>query len=267
MPDTCEVYRALIEEAAGRAEGLPALGAHLAACGACREFRREREALVGLLGGLGRVNAPDDFEFRLRARINSRQGGTPASFWNLRLTPGLAALVVAVCLLASATAYFKMRPAARDDNAAADVSAPAARQPASETRVEKAQVEPTSAGDVNTPPAVVQPPRRTQEVARRSFAAGYAAAEKRSAERPRRPVNEGTFSVRTAAVISGPGRTGGQTTSSAVALPTSPDTLRVVLRDERGTPYLLPMRSVSFGSQTPVGRAANASRKDKEGVW
>jgi hypothetical protein len=61
---------------------------------------------------------------------------------------------------------------------------------------------------------------------------------------------------------------GSRVPAQGIQLGTSAGTLRVVLRDERGT--LVPMRSVSFGSQEPLSRQAASSRltsKDEEGVW
>jgi hypothetical protein len=57
-------------------------------------------------------------------------------------------------------------------------------------------------------------------------------------------------------------------TAQGIQLGTSAGTLRVVLRDERGT--LVPMRTVSFGSQEPLSRetaSRRANAKDDEGVW
>jgi hypothetical protein len=278
MADKCEAYRFLIEEGAGGgvAPEARALRSHLEACAGCREFRREREALVGLLGGLEKVNAPDDFEFRLRARIAARRGSPSASFWQLRFTPGLAALAVATCMLAAATVYFRTRQDANHTDIAAasrqtaPAPAPGVREAKDETTAPANEV---AEGDA--PALAVHAPPRTPPRPRRDAAAGYAAAEKRNALKPRRAVNEGSFVARGAAVITGPegaeGRAPAQRSGSeAVALRTSPETLRVVLRDERGAPYLMPMRSVSFGSQTPVGRAAQTTRvslSDKGGVW
>jgi hypothetical protein len=56
--------------------------------------------------------------------------------------------------------------------------------------------------------------------------------------------------------------------AQGIQLGTSAGTLRVTLRDERGA--LVPMRSVSFGSQEPLSRQTASSRltsKDEEGVW
>jgi len=265
MADTCEAYRTLIEEGAG---GGRALRSHPDACGPCREFRREREALKSLLGGLERVSAPDDFEFRLRARMAARRGAERAPLWRLRPAPGWAAIAFAACLLAAASVYFVTRPAAGDAVAARQV-APAATAPQIPAREDEG-LKTDDAGQLTPPPAVVA---REQERPRgRAVAAGLVAAERRHAERPRRAVSESTFGARGASVIDGSEGVGAAAdeASQTIRLRTSPETLRVVLRDERGASHVLPMRSVSFGAQAPVGRGVRAERAsdtDRGGVW
>jgi hypothetical protein len=56
--------------------------------------------------------------------------------------------------------------------------------------------------------------------------------------------------------------------AQGIQLGTTAGTLRVALRDERGA--LVPMRSVSFGSQEPLSRQTAGWRvntQDEEGVW
>jgi hypothetical protein len=257
----CEAYRALIEEAAGRgvvAAGAGALGAHLSTCAACREFRREREALAGLLAGLERVGAPDDFEFRLRARMARQRGGARSLLRRLRLAPGLAAAGLAACLVAAAAFYLRA-PSDANNSAAVRREAPAAG----------AAKKDDDGAERKRPSEVVvreqDGPRQTLVVATGEN------VSRRSGPRQRRTRREDTFGVRVAPVISESGR---QLASShatpAVAVRTSPETLRVVLRDERGGAQVLPMRSVTFGAQGPVGggaRHVRASYTDKEGVW
>jgi hypothetical protein len=265
MADKCEAYRALIEEAAGGAGESRVLRAHLETCAACREFRLGREALVGLLGGLGRVSAPDDFEFRLRARMAARRSAERAPLWRLRLVPGLTAAAVAACLLVAASVYFRINQTAEKSVAMQD--SPPATAP-TEGVAETVQ-NPISVADVSAPPAAVAQ-GRTQDAPRGRVSA--ASVGKRSADKPRRAMREDSFSARGASVIEGgvsrPLVSGAE--SRGVPLRTSPETLRVVLRDERGGSYVLPMRSFSFGSQAPVGRGVRATRAsytDREGVW
>ncbi|HEV3467990.1 MAG TPA: hypothetical protein VG148_01605 [Pyrinomonadaceae bacterium] len=273
MAEKCEAYRELIEEAAGGAAAGAELRAHLGGCGPCREFRREREALVGLVGGLERVSAPDDFEFRLRARLGARKVNERAPLWPPRLAPGLAWAAVAACLLVGASLYFRTpRPAGQA--VAVQDAPPAAAPPAPAVNIPEGAKPPIQIADAHEPPAAAR--RRNQDAPRgRAVVASLGAAAKRSADKARREVREDSFGVRGASVIEGgvgyvsqQGAT--RTEQTAVPLRTSPETLRVVLRDERGGAYVLPMRSFSFGAQAPVGgavRTTRASYKEKGGVW
>ena len=73
----CKRSRIEIEEVGQGASVGAAAEAHVAACGGCRTFRAERAAVRDLLAGLTRVDAPNDFEFRLRARL-AAEGGVSA---------------------------------------------------------------------------------------------------------------------------------------------------------------------------------------------
>src|SRR5689334_19451543 len=104
----CKAYRREIEEAV---EGRPASAdarAHLALCRACGDALRERERLRALVGGLGRVEAPADFEFRLRARMAaSKIDGGHKRFGGARWFYSFAPFAVAACfVVVSATLYF-----------------------------------------------------------------------------------------------------------------------------------------------------------------
>lgn len=254
MADTCQAYRALIEAAAGRPVApAGALGAHLDACAACRGFRRERESLVSLLGGLGSVAAPEDFEFRLRARMARRRASEKSLLRRFTLAPALAAAAVTVCVLAAAAVYLRTQPGSQT---VAHAPAPAVSAPAAGVDVAGVGVESRGQGESET----LKPETPTR--------AGVAAASstKRSGARSRRLTRESSFGVREASVIKGE-QVAAHTATGAVPLQTSPETLRVVLRDEHGGAYVLPMRSVSFGAQGPVARGARPSDTNKEGVW
>ena len=261
----CEGYRALIEEAAGRgSERGGALGAHLSTCAACRQFGREREALVGLLAGLGRVNAPDDFEFRLRARIARQRVAERSLLRRLRLAPGLAAAAVAACLLAAAALYLRTQPGAPGQVAA--TASPVLTSAADAAQLSSGEVLQVSVEALPADDKAVGQADKS-----RAGAAVVETAARRNNVRARRAAREGNFGVRVAPVFDGSGRQlASHSATQAVALRTSPETLRVVLRDERGEAYVLPMRTVSFGAQGPVARnarAARASHKDRGGVW
>ena len=97
--------------------------------------------------------------------------------------------------------------------------------------------------------------------------AGAPAAEKRAATSvgARRNVRGADFT----ALASG-GRTASQRATLVIPVRTSPESLRVVLHDERGAARVVPVRTVSFGAQELVAREGSRTRPplaDKEGVW
>ncbi len=65
----CEVIRRELEEVALNDEFSGAAAEHLRGCADCREFQRQQTKLRQIVGSLGTVNAPADFDFRLRARL------------------------------------------------------------------------------------------------------------------------------------------------------------------------------------------------------
>jgi hypothetical protein len=276
----CKVFRTEIDVAAeGGALGRAA-ATHVESCAACGEELRGRAALRGLVRGLGRVEAPPDFEFRLRARMAaSKPGGGRGLFAGSFPVGGLAWAAVAVCILSvTAAVYFRQaQPTTR--------SAPNGGEVASVPQVNAtpANTESNNTDEKATPPTD----------AGKAFIAGStttsgiqkAAAPKRAASQPHEResvahVSRGELTrggsidadLRPAGVIlpqlNNVSSVASRVPAQGIQLGTSAGTLRVVLRDERGT--LVPMRTVSFGSQEPLSRQTASGRltsKDEEGVW
>jgi len=97
----CKACRDEIELSPGgeqrRARSSAAL-AHMDVCARCRDFGAERSALLELVSSLEGINAPHDFEWRLRARLNAdkrRNQDRP------RLRLGFAPNTQAIALAAS----------------------------------------------------------------------------------------------------------------------------------------------------------------------
>lgn len=96
---SCDKFRNEIEEMP-RGNALAAgVSAHVASCESCRAFRVERERVRGLVAELARVEAPADFEFRLRARIARATDASHAASTRRTFVPGGAWLAVAGCLV------------------------------------------------------------------------------------------------------------------------------------------------------------------------
>jgi len=71
---------------------------HLRECAECREFHVQQTKLRKIVGSLGTVEAPADFDFRLRARLAKDAGSAPI-YWRL-VRSGLvvAATVIIVAM-------------------------------------------------------------------------------------------------------------------------------------------------------------------------
>lgn len=259
----CKVYRREIDEAADGRSVSTGARSHSSSCRACGDELRERESLRALVGGLGKVGAPADFEFRLRARMSAAKGeGGHGRFSGARWLYGFAPVAVAACfVVVSATLYFRqaVRPTATHTSAVAHEPARNVEHdrdtpnnlhgPAAESAVEKefAGVHPPEVAS----PKVKKPVRRVN--ARAVQAREVARSGERQADvEPRTLVS----SVTGAQVLT--------------PIRASAETLRVILRDERGAERVVPMRSVSFGSQSVLARDAAtkpSAAVEVGGVW
>lgn len=257
--------------------------AHAASCAACGEELRGHEALRGLVRGLGRVEAPHDFEYRLRARIaRSKPGGGHGVFGRLFPVSGLTWAAVAVCVLSlTAAVYFRReQPAGQGaSNGVESASVPRTlpSQTLSKTNNEeqKATQPNKQAGDRQTAAVVPIVPVVTRRVSNVKRAAPRP-RERELATRELRDESTGGGSlvadlrparIRLPELNSG-NNVASHSPAQGIQLGTSAGTLRVAMRDERGE--LVPMRSVSFGSQEPLSRqtaSGRVSTRVEEGVW
>jgi hypothetical protein len=258
----CKAYRHEIAEAFDGGALSRGASAHAASCRACGEDLRGREALRALVRGLGKVEAPADFEFRLRARIASGgDGGRPAQRRGLRLVYAFAPVAAAACFLVVSTALY-LRQAAKTTPAEAPSSIASAPPSRNADAGRAATTTAATAGVTESK----QTGERPLEVASAPTVLKVRPAvhRRRAASQPAREVADAgqrgeTFSLTAARVINRSGMT--------ITLKTP---LRVVLRDEGGAGRVVPMRAVSFGSQELLARESvrrQVSVADNEGVW
>ena len=254
----CKAYRSEIEESAGELSDLAL--AHVESCPACGEVLRVRKSLRRLVGGLERIEAPADFEFRLRARIAARRGtrgGRP--FAGRRNLYGFGAVAAALCFLAvSASLYFwqGQRPRPVDEareSARTEVTIKSDGPQVADTFTSGTT---TTTGSINindTAAALKTKGAGTRSVVRQRL---------REVARARDVKKVSTNNTLIASATSAP--------VISLTLGNSPETLRVVLRDEHGAARVVPLRAVSFGSQELLARESagrRASVKENEGVW
>src|SRR5215510_2423926 len=92
---------------------------HLRECAACREFQEQQTKLRQIVGSLGTVSAPADFDFRLRARLANESN---ASVYWLFLKRGFAfaALLLVFAIAAVLMRNVMNRPASVEQAATKD---------------------------------------------------------------------------------------------------------------------------------------------------
>ena len=269
----CRAYRHEIVEAWDGGELSRGARAHVRSCRACGEELRGRERLRALVGGLGKVEAPADFEFRLRARMAASKGaGGQRPLRGLRLLYAFAPVAAAACFLViSATLYLRQPSKTRP----ADAPRAAAAVPAPSERI--AQVPPASGRDESTETKPTGGSALAEATSSINLASRAAAHRPRAAARQTREdrevaavTEEGarlTPNTSIASFGSAPIITGRNVT---IALKTPPEPLRMILRDERGAGRVVPVRAVSFGSQELIAREGvlrQTVAAEDEGVW
>jgi membrane-associated protease RseP (regulator of RpoE activity) len=118
----CQSFKNQIDEAGFTAE----LHRHLAECTGCRTFQEERECLKTLLAKLETVEAPANFEFGVKAKLNSLPAGNDNRVWIRRFafaSPALAAVAVSAFFLTNynvfSTSEQTTSPVAQTANVAA----------------------------------------------------------------------------------------------------------------------------------------------------
>ncbi|HVF49224.1 MAG TPA: hypothetical protein VNA19_04015 [Pyrinomonadaceae bacterium] len=296
----CKQYRQEFEAADLDASAQGAALRHLRECAACRKFYEERLALRQLVAGLQTIEAPPDFEFRLRARMNARPGGgSRLDAWRRFTSPkAFAVALAACCVLVFAAAALRYRSNPTPGSASlstTETTTTTAQNSPLKTPVatverdrvagnETIETRPQTTGDGLTAATEVEELKSVNASVNgvKSVRASFKRAHvgRASSARARIPVpfkrsGEDVAGVNGAQLASSDSAVRASQTlyvNEPVALPVnaSAHPLRVVLRDEQGAARVVAIKSVSFGAQELVGRLpVNAPRatQAREGVW
>ena len=128
----CELIRRELDELTLDETCSTAAVEHLRACGACREFQEKQTKLRKIVGSLGTVSAPADFDFRLRARLANESSSAASQFNFVSWPVLLRGFAAAALLLVFATGAYLVRNALdrppASDEMAKEASAPAVRE-------------------------------------------------------------------------------------------------------------------------------------------
>ncbi len=252
--NTCELIRRELDELMLDETCSTTALEHLRECTACRDFQEKQTKLRRVVGSLGTVAAPADFDFRLRARLANESAGA-ASHFNFVAWPALRrGFVAAVLLLLFASGAILVRnslnqPAAVNQIAKEATPPPVQPAPAPQgERVTPTTAE-TSGRDTNTVAVSKRP--QGNRIDRSSLIAS----------RNTKPLATIDSSSTGASVING-----SEPAGSAAAFPidASLQSFRVSLDDGRGNAKTISVPTISFGSQRLM---QNANQFAPKRVW
>jgi hypothetical protein len=257
----CRVIRRKIEEAGLDQYPGDLADAHLRACEPCRDFQRERAALSQLLGSLEMVSAPDDFDFRLRARLAASKGAGRQGFFRFLPAPGAHAIAYAAAfaLLVSVAVVFKqVQFSAPTVHQGAEVAV-AAPAPSSGALPSQASTSERNDSDAsNASLGTAQKAHALVKIAEGGSKNLTAEPKLRSrSNRILKPGDERVVQAPANAPVAGPGNNTLEFSSRpapvislvAVQVPTTDQPMRVSLEDWRGTTRTVSLQPVTFGSQ------------------
>jgi hypothetical protein len=276
----CQTCRTEIEELATSERLSDNARAHLSVCALCRAFHDERQSLKRLIGGLGAVNAPPDFDFRLRARISAaKTAGNHHSSWRSFLASAPAiGLAASFALLVAAVVIYnqtKSKPSITENTVASSDKLPE-QEPVQlgvnpnttiNTSVDASRAsDRIGKDDGGSVSVAVENPRSRKVGGNRNVA-------RREATQPSAndaPVFSNDTAVRPAPQIlpNGPAAPFNAAMNPVIELPvrSASQPMRIFVDDKSGAKRTLTLEPVVFGSQDLMGR--NTSRASaSQGIW
>lgn len=224
---------------------------HISDCTECRSFSEETVKLQELLSTLGTIEAPGDFDFRLRARL---AGQRPASshFPLSGFSFGLRSVVVVSLLLVFGSALFLSLKTSPDKSLTANNVPPGIQA--------GIQVSPAGTASVANLPATVETvPPATSEVSapRKNGIRSSAVASSRGNSR----MGTREMASRPAPIIKA---------ADLVAdfpIESSTQPVRVSLDNGRGNSRTISLPPVSFGSQRVMSQGSAPLLASARGSW
>lgn len=245
---TCEHVRRELDELTLNEEISASCNSHLKECAACRDFHATQTKLLQLVGGLGTVAAPADFDFKLRARLASEPVSSGFNFWPVAKW-SLTAVVAVLLFVGGFSVITRLTRQTSNDTVAVSEPTP---QPSTSPATSPSPESTTAAGDSEI--ARASKPAESAEPAGKLPKALVVRKDKRNI------VSTDVSSI-AAPVIRAP-RTGREDVIFAVDANGQP--LTVSLDDGRGNARTISLPTVSFGSQRVIGRSNQFAPK---GVW
>ena len=248
---TCSTIRRQLDELMLGEPQSSDVSQHLSECSACRDFHEKHTKLRRIVGSLGTVNAPADFDFRLRSKL---AGGKSNGSYQLRRSLwliGRRAAAVAVAVLMVVGAFFLLRGLQN-------------RKPLMQTAEDNkppSHTVPAVGGTVDT--GTSQSPKSTNAIATVTRHQQKEKVSRKNLSVPLRNIRtlESKDEASSRATLI---RVPQQTLDQIFPIDASQQSLKVSLFDGRGNPRTISLPTVTFGSQRVVPTATSFAPK---GVW
>ena len=245
---------------------------HLKSCAECGTFRGDRLKLREMLSSLGSVEAPGDFDFRLRARLANEERGGRQPFVMRNLSFGFRSAAVAAMLLLVGAALLFVNLRTSPDNSLSANEPKALSNGVDPSHKVEQTVAPTSSIAVDN----VVPKADTLDIRKNPVVAEKMGTNRRGGFKQSQIALTGNtgsdrrlktrdFGISEARVLR-PKATDA-TESSVFPIGTSFQSLKVSLDDGRGTSRTISLPSVSFGSQRVLAQGSSPLLASARSDW
>jgi hypothetical protein len=257
----CRKVRREIEEATPGKWLSSEVNNHVSSCGACETLLREQTRLRELVASLGTVTAPDDFDFRLRARLaaEKRAETNYFAFGNFSFGLRSVAAVTMLLLVGSVLMFVSFRSHSNDPLSSG-----------------VANNVPSKGADTAVAPAVVKtaPPQVAggqdkQAVDGRELLTPKRRHGLRQTElASHRDSSQGTRELSsTSAAVLKRDQLAGVYSAPAFPIDAGYESLKVSVDDGRGTSRTISLPKVSFGSQRSLSQSPTPLMASARGAW
>lgn len=272
----CRNVRREIEEVAAGDLLSSSATDHLKNCPQCETFREERLKLREMLSTLGAVEAPGDFEFRLRARLANEKRGQPFVMRNLSFGFRSATVATILLLIGSALLFVSLRTqpnsslsadATKSPSTATDQSQNDGQKESGNVATASDNLPGTSRSDVTGGKQASPDTREKVNMNRgRGFRRTEVASVRGDADSSGRPKTRemGATEARVLRPTDTMAATGSTT---AFPIGASFQSLKVSLDDGRGTSRTISLPSVSFGSQRVLAQGSSPLLASARSDW
>jgi hypothetical protein len=242
----CEVIRRELDELMLNDACSDSAVAHLKECSACREFHEQQTKLRQIVGSLGTVAAPADFDFRLRARLATDSSSAAFHLKTTYWPFARRGFAVATLLLVFAAGVVVVRNI-MNRPATGDVAAGIEVQPKPSAPV----INETPAPVINTVDYLASSPSNGSKIKNERTP--------QTGPKSKRQLATVDFSSERADLING----SEASTAKAFPIEASMQSFKVSLDDGRGNARTISVPTISFGSQ----RMPNSNQYAPKNVW